>query len=68
MIINSLLPIFIILFLFIIINLIKENAEFIIKFLFFICIIIVLLTLNDLEKSILTALLLFYIIKSLLFK
>lgn len=68
MIINSFLPILIILFLFIIINLIKENAEFIIKFLFFICIIIVLLTLNDLEKSILTALFLFYIIKSFIFK
>lgn len=67
MIINFFLQMFIILFLFIIINIIKENAEFVIKLLFFICIIIVLLTLNDLEKSILTALLLFYIIKSLLF-
>lgn len=65
--INFFLQMFIILVLFIIINLIKENFEFIIKLLFFICIIIVLLTLNDLEKSILTALLLFYIIKSLLF-
>lgn len=68
MVINFFLQMFIILFLFIIINIIKENAEFIIKLLFFICLIIVLLTLNDLEKSILTALFLFYIIKSLLFK
>ena len=60
--------IFIILVLFIIINLIKENFKFIIKILFFICIIIVILTLNDLEKSILTALFLFYIIKSFVFK
>lgn len=66
--INFFLQIFIILFSFIVINIIKENAKFVIKILFFICIIIVLLTLNDLEKSILTALLLFYIIKSLLFK
>lgn len=65
--INFFLQIFIVLFLFVIIYIIKENAEFIVKLLFFICIIIVLLTLNDLEKSILTALLLFYIIKSLLF-
>ena len=68
MMINFFLQMFIILFIFIIINFIKENAEFIIKLLFFICIIIILLTLNDLEKSILTALLLFYIIKSLIFK
>ena len=66
--INFFLQIFIILFLFIIINIIKETAEFVNKLLLFICIIIVLLTLNDLEKSILTALFLFYIIKSLLFK
>lgn len=62
------LKIFIILVLFIIINLIKENFEFIIKLLFIAFIIFCLMTLNDLEKSILTALFLFYIIKSLLFK
>ena len=68
MIINSFLPIFIILVLFIIIYIIKENFEFIIKLLFIASIIFCLMTLNDLEKSILTALFLFYIIKSLLFE
>lgn len=64
---NSFIYFLIIFIAFLMISIIKENFEFIIKLLFIAFIIFCLMTLNDLEKSILTALFLFYIIKSLIF-